>query len=165
MAVLLLAIVGSIYGFWRYSQSQYYVGADSQGQVLIYRGINQSIIGFGLSHPYQATGIQLAQVPTNDQSTVKATDPAPSPAAAEQIVANIRAAVSQCHQAYSAVAGWATAEGKYQKGVASAQKNHKPTSSIILPGPEPTPAGHMCAPSTAFGIPASALVPPAVGHS
>jgi len=165
VAVLLLAIVGSIYGFWRYSQSQYYVGANGQDQVVIYRGINQSIIGLRLSHPYQTTGIQLAQVPSNYRGTVKATDPAPSLAGAQQIVANIRTAVNQCHQAYSAVAGWATAEGKYQKGVASAQKNHKPTSSIILPGPEPTPAGHMCAPSTAFGIPASALVPPAVGHS
>ena len=165
VVVLLLAIVGSTYGFLQYAQTQYYVGADSQGQVLIYRGISQSIIGFSLSHPYQTTGIALDQVPSNYQGTVKATDPAPSLVGAQQIVANIRTAVSQCRQAYSAVARWATAEDEYQKEVASAQRNHKPTSSITLPGPQPASALPMCAPSTAFGIPASALVPPAVGHS
>jgi hypothetical protein len=165
VAVLVLAIVGSVYGFWRYSQGQYYVGANGQDQVVIYRGINQSIIGLSLSGPYQATGIQLVQVPSNYQGTVKATDPAPSLADAKQIVANIRTAVSQCHQAYSAEADWVTTVDEYQKEVASAEKSHKPTSSITVPGPQPAPPAALCAPSTAFGIPASALVPPAVGHS
>jgi hypothetical protein len=159
VAVLLLTIVGSIYGFLRYAQTQYYVGANSQGQVLIYRGINQSIIGFGLSHPYQTTGIPLAQVPSNYQGTVKTTDPAPSLAGAQQIVTNIRTAVSQCHQAYVKLKQWAAAESSYEEKVALAQKNGKPTRTIPQPGPQPPPQGALCAPSSAFGIPAKDLVP------
>jgi serine/threonine protein kinase len=161
VAVLLLAIVGSIYGFWRYSQSQYYVGANGQDQVVIYRGINQSIIGLSLSRPYRATGIQLAQVPTNYQGTVKATDPASSLAGAVQIVANIRTAISQCQQAYVRLKQWAAAESSYKDEVALAEKQHKPTSNIPAPGPQPLPQGAMCAPSSAFGIPAKDLVPTA----
>jgi hypothetical protein len=163
VAVLLLAIVGSIYGFWRYSQSQYYVGydvaANGQDQVVIYRGINQSIIGLSLSNRYQQTEIQLSQVPSNYESTVKATDPASSLAAAEQIVANIRAAVIQCQQAYVSLTQWATADSSYKEKVALAQKARKPTGTIPPPGPQPPPQGSMCAPSSAFGIPAKDLVP------
>jgi serine/threonine protein kinase len=163
VAVLLLAIVGSIYGFWRYSQGQYYVGydiaANGQDQVVIYRGINQSIIGLSLSHPYQATGIQLSQVPSNYQGTVKATDPASGLAGAEQVVANIRTAVSQCQQAYVELKQWAAAETTYKEKVALAQKNRKPTRTIPQPGPQPPLQGALCAPSSAFGIPAKDLVP------
>lgn len=168
--MLLLVIVGSIYGFLRYAQTQYYV-ANSQGQIVVYRGINQSIIGFSLSNPYQATGILLAQVPSNYQGTVKATDPASSLAGAEQIVANIRTAVSQCQQAYVKLKQWAAAETTYKEKVALAQKNHKPTRTIPQPGPQPPLQGAMCAPSSAFGIPANDLVPTAptapssTGHS
>jgi PPM family protein phosphatase len=173
VAVLLLAIVGSIFGFWRYSQSQYYVGANGQDQVVIYRGINQSIIGLSLSGPYQATGILLVQVPTNYLGTVKATDPASSLVGAQQIVANIRTAVSQCQQAYVNLKRWAVAETTYKEKVALAQKAHKPTRTIPPPGPQPPPQGAMCAQSAAFGIPAKDLVPtaptvtppPATGHS
>jgi Protein kinase domain len=171
VAVLLLVIAGSIYGFLKYAQTQYYVGANSQGQVVIYRGINQSIIGFSLSHQYQPTGIPLAQVPSNYQGTLKATDPAPSLAGAQQIVANIRTAANLCHQQYSALAAWATAESNYKEKVTLAQKLHKPTSNIPSPGPQPPPQGALCAPSSAFGIPAKDLVPtvttapPSSGHS
>src|ERR1700691_1079000 len=161
LVVLLAAIAGSIYGFWRYAQTQYYVGVSSQGQVVIYRGINQVIAGYRLSHQYQTTGIPLTQVPSDDQATLKATDPAPSLAGAQRIVASIRAATNLCHQQYSALAAWATAESHYKEKLALAQRNHKPTRNITSPGPQPQRQGAMCPPSSAFNIPAKSLVPTA----
>ncbi len=64
LVVLVGVVIGGGYIFWRVSQTQYYVTANSSGQVVIYRGINYHILGFSWSSPYQRTGIQLAQVPS-----------------------------------------------------------------------------------------------------
>ena len=63
LVVLVAIVIGGGYIALQVTQSQYYVTADSNGQVVIYRGINQHILGFSWSSPYQQTGIQLAQVP------------------------------------------------------------------------------------------------------
>src|SRR4249920_2976537 len=94
LVVLLAVVIGGGYAAWRWSQDQYYVGADSKGQeVLIYRGVNQHIAGMSLSHRFHGTGIELTQVPPSIQQTVKATDAASSLGSAQAIVANIRSAV------------------------------------------------------------------------
>ena len=51
LVVLVAVILGGGYVAWRWSQDQYYVGADSKGQVVIYRGVNQRIAGI---EPVQA---------------------------------------------------------------------------------------------------------------
>jgi len=161
LVVLVAVIIGGGYIAWRWSQNQYYVGADSKGEVVIYRGVNQRIAGISLSKPYQPTGIQLAQVPAPYQQTVKATDAASSLGNAQAIVANVRAAVSTCRQQYAALRDWVTKENAYQAAVTLAARQHKPTKGIPKPGPQPSKAEGMCPPSTAFGIAASALVPTA----
>jgi len=163
LVVLLAVVVGGGYIAWRWSQDQYYVGADSKGQVVIYRGVNQRIAGVSLSHPYQQTGILLSQVPSPYQQTVKATDTASSLSSARAIVANVRSAVSTCKQAYLNRQAWVVKDNAYQlnkAAVAAASKNHKkPPAAVASPGPEPAPAGSMCPPSTVFGIAAADLVP------
>ncbi|MGH3193612.1 MAG: PP2C family protein-serine/threonine phosphatase, partial [Streptosporangiaceae bacterium] len=161
LVVLLAAIAGSIYGFLRYAQSQYYVGANGQGQVVIYRGIKEVIAGYSLSHQYKTTGIALNQVPANYQGTVKATDPASSLTAAEQIVSNIRNAVTLCHQQYNALAAWASAENTYRERLALADTNRQSTKKIPSPGQQPPPQGAMCASSKAFSIQPAGLAPTA----
>jgi hypothetical protein len=165
LVVLVAVIIGGGYIAWRWSQDQYYVGADSKGEVIIYRGVNQRIAGISLSKPYQATGIQLAQVPSNYQQTLKATDAASSLGDAQAIVANVRTAVSDCLQQYTALQSWAQEDDAYQSAVALAKKNHKPTKGIPAPSPKPPNAGAMCPSPTAFGIAASALAPAATGRS
>ena len=105
LLVLLAVVVGGGYIAWRWSQDQYYVGADSKGQVVIYRGVNQRIAGISLSKPYQLTGIELAQVPAPYQQTVKATDAASSLGNAQAIAANVRNGVSACPAAVHRAAG------------------------------------------------------------
>jgi protein phosphatase len=162
LVVLLAVVIGGGYVAWRWSQDQYYVGADSKGQeVVIFRGVNQHIAGISLSHPYHGTGISLTQVPPSYQQTVKATDAASSLKGAQAIVANIRSAVTKCQQGYTALQQWVVEDNAYQAKVTLARKNHKSAKDIKAiqgPGPRP-PAPSMCQPSTAFGIAADALVP------
>ena len=157
LVVLLGVIIGGGYIAWRWSQDQYYVAADSKGEVVIYRGINQRIAGISLSKPYQPTGIQLAQVPAPYQQTVKATDQASSLSEAQRIVANVRTAVSTCQQQYVALQAWVTVENTYQAAVqlANGRRNRRKTSPS--PAPQPAKPGAMCPPSTVYGISPSAL--------
>ena len=127
LVVLLAVVIGGGYAAWRWSQDQYYVGADSKGQeVLIYRGVNQHIAGISLSHRFHGTGIKLAQVPPSYQQTVKATDAASNLSGAQAIVANIRSAVATCQQGYTALQQWVAKDNAYQAALALARKQHKP---------------------------------------
>jgi serine/threonine-protein kinase len=165
LVVLLAVVIGGGYAGWRVIQDQYYVGADSKGEVVIYRGVNQRIAGFSLSEPYQQTGILLSQVPVNYQQTLKAADAASSLTDARNIVGTVSNAVDACKQQYTALQSWVTQENAYQAQVALAQKNRKPTNKIRQPGQQPAKAGAMCPPSQAFGVEASAIAAPAAGHS
>ena len=161
LVVLLGVIIGAGYVAWRWTQDQYYVGAD-KGEVVIYRGVNQRIAGISLSKPYQQTGIVLAQVPSPYQQAVKDTDAASSLNDARSIVGNVRTAVGSCKQQYDTLATWVTAESAYQ--AAQAIKHKKPATGIRNPGPKPQIAAS-CPPSEAFDIAASAIAPPNPGHS
>ena len=169
LLVLLAVVAGGGYIALRWTQDQYYVGADSKGEVVIYRGVNQRIAGISLSKPYQLTGIELAQVPAPYQQTVKATDAASSLGDAQAIAANVRTAVNACLQQYTQLKDWVTKENAYQAAVARAKlarQAKKPANSIPPnPGPQPSKAGAVCPPSVAFGIAAISLVPAATGHS
>ena len=165
LVVLLAVIIGGGYVGWRWSQDQYYVGTDSKGEVVIYRGVNQRIAGFSLSKPYEQTQIMLDQVPMQYQQTLKATDTASSLTDARNIVGTVSNAVSTCRNQYTALQSWVTQENEYQAAVTAAKKNKnknkKPTNKISKPGPQPVQAATTCPASTAFGIAASAIVPPA----
>ena len=166
LVALLIVVIGGGLSAWQWTQSQYYVGADSKGQeVLIYRGVNQHIAGISLSHPFQRTGIKLTQVPPSYQQTVRATDAASNLSGAQAIVANIRSAVATCQAGYIALQQWVIKDNAYQAALAVARKQHKPARDIAKdikairgPGQQPT-RPPMCQPSTAFGIAANALVP------
>jgi hypothetical protein len=164
LVVLLAVIIGGGYLGWRWSQDQYYVGANSRGEVVIYRGVNQRIAGFSLSKPYRSTGIQLAQVPLNYQQTLKATDTASNLADAKNIVTTVTTAVNACKGAYTALQDWTTQENKYQAEVTLAKKNKEPAAKInkiAKPGPQPPKAGPTCPTPQVFGIAASAITPAA----
>jgi serine/threonine protein phosphatase PrpC len=163
LVVLLAVVIGGGYVAWRWSQDQYYVGADGKGEVVIYRGVNQHIAGISLSRPYQQTGIQLAQVPAPYQQTVKVTDAASNLSSARAIVANVQNAVNTCKQAYLDRQAWVAKDNAFQAykaAVTLANKQHKKKPATVAdPGAKPPLAGAMCPPSTVFGIPAADLTP------
>jgi PPM family protein phosphatase len=181
LVVLAALVIGGGYIFWRASQNQYYVAANSNGQVVMYRGISYHILGTSWSSPYRQTGIQLDQVPGNYQQTVATAGSSGSQSQVSQTVTNIRTAVDECRNAYTAQQDWVTkdeAYNAYQAKVAAAKRKH-PTGSIANLGPappnpgaqplgggqRPSSTGGECPPPTAFGIPASTLTPTPAGAS
>jgi len=164
LVVLLAVVAVGGYVGWRWTQDQYYVGAD-EGKVVIFRGINERIAGLNLSKPYHVTGIQLDQVPKNDEQTVRTAYASGSLAQVQKTVGNIQAAVTQCRQQYAKLQAWVTQENMYQRKVAQAKLQKKPAKNLQNPGPAPQ-VGDMCAPPAAFGIRADAVAtPPATGSS
>ena len=157
LVVLLAVIIGGGYIAWRWTQDQYYVAANSKGQVVIYRGINQKIAGVSLSSPYQVTTLQLDQVPSNYLPTVKTAYATGSLVQVQRTVDNISSAVQLCKQQYADLAAWQTKNRAYLAKIAAAHKARQKTTGITGPGPQPPAAGAACPPSTVFGIPASAL--------
>ena len=162
LVVLLAVVIGGGYIAYQWSQDQYYIGADRGGHVVIYRGINQHILGIGLSHPYHTTTIKLTQVPSPYQGAFRATDTVSGLSSARSIVATVQSQVNACQHAYLARQAWVPMDKafkKYQAEVALAHKQHKkpPTPAVADPGPAPTPAASSCQQPTAFGVPASDL--------
>jgi hypothetical protein len=158
-------VFGGGYIFYRVSQGQYYVADNSSGQVVIYRGISQHIAGFSWSSPYEQTGIELAQVPSNYQQTVKTAYSTGSLTQVRSTVQNIRTAVDSCRSAYVALQIWAAAVNRYNTEVAQAHKARKPVNNIPKPPAQPAGPGAMCPSSAVFGIAASSLAPAGSGSS
>jgi protein phosphatase len=134
VVLLLLVIVGGGYLGWRYTQSQYYVGADS-GQVAIFRGINQSVAGLSLSGIYQRTGIPVNHLPIMDQQSIKSTIPGTGNLGdAQRTVGNIRRDYQTCQAASAAMAAYQDKLSKYNSALTAYQKLHKTTGKVIVKG-------------------------------
>ena len=186
LVVLVAVVIGGGYIFYRVSQSQYYVAANSSGQVLIYRGINYNILGINWFSPYQQTGLQLAEVPSNYLQAVKTADSSGSLTQVRQTVTNIDAAVKECRTQYAMQELWVSKENAYRAyqakvaaAKAAAAKQKHPTGGTANLGPQPpnpgpsplavgqrpSGTGGMCPPPEVFGIPASTLTPASSGSS
>jgi protein phosphatase len=70
MIVVVGAIVISAILGYRWSQTQFYVGGDKDS-VVIYQGISQNVLGFGMSHVYVDTDIPLDTLTTYQQQQIK----------------------------------------------------------------------------------------------
>jgi serine/threonine protein phosphatase PrpC len=104
LVILLIVIVGGSYAAWRYTQTQYYVGTDGK-QVIIYRGVNQKVLGMSLSSVYAKTDIPLSHVPSTDLAQVQSTIPAGSLSDAQKTVSSIRQTYT-CDQYATAYTSW-----------------------------------------------------------
>jgi serine/threonine protein phosphatase PrpC len=113
LVVLLLLIAGGGYAAWRYTQSQYYVGA-ADGRVAIFRGVNENVAGMGLSSVYARTDIPMSGVPAGDVRQIQATITAAGLTDARHIVLNIRHDYL-CQQAFAAVQQWQAGKPKPRK--------------------------------------------------
>jgi PPM family protein phosphatase len=182
LVVLVAVVIGGGYIFWRVSQNQYYVAVNSSGQVVMYRGINDHILGISWSSPYEVTGFRLDQVPANYQQTVSTAASSGSKSQVNQTVTNIRDAVMACYNTYTAQQRWVTTDNtwnSYQAKVVLFRKKH-PTGGLpsnlgtapASPGPRPLAAGQrpsgaggVCPPSTAYGISPSTLEPAPAGST
>jgi protein phosphatase len=137
LVVLLVVIVGGGYAAWRYTQSQYYVGTDGR-QVIIYRGVNERVLGLSLSSVYQQTGIPLAHVPANDLPQVRNTITVSSLADAQKTVGNIRQTII-CNSYDAAYSSWLAHKPAPRK-VTHKAANGKTVTTTVIPPYKPAPA-------------------------
>ena len=85
----LIVVIGGItwagIASYQWTQTKFYVGEDD-GKVIIYRGVQQNVGPFELSTPYEATGIDLDELPLFIQDSVRDTLPADTLEEARDIV-------------------------------------------------------------------------------
>jgi len=118
-----IVIVGGGYAGWRYTQNQYYVGAHN-GEVVIFRGVNQTVAGIALSHVSEQTGIPLDKVPATDRQSITSTILATSRADAQRIVGNIRNVYQACQTAYGKRAAYNKKVQQYRAALASYKRKY-----------------------------------------
>jgi len=149
LVVLLVVIVGGAYAAWRYTQNQYYVGTDGN-QVVIYRGVNQKVLGMSLSSVYQKTGIPLSKVPSSDQQAVRSTITSNNLADARRTVGTIRHAY-ECQVYTTAYASWLAHKPK--PVAVPVTVNGKKTTKLETPAYTPAPKAPAggCPPQGASG--------------
>jgi PPM family protein phosphatase len=135
LVVLVVVIVGGAYAAWRYTQSQYYVGTDGK-QVIIYRGVNQKVLGLSLSSVYQTTGIPLSGVPASDVQAVRATTTPTSLTDARKTVSSIRQAY-ECQLYAKAYASWLAHKPK--PVTTTTVVNGRPVTHTTTPPYKPAP--------------------------
>ena len=72
--LVLAVVIGVLWvigaGAWSWSQDQYYVGEDG-GTVVIFRGIDASLPGINLSHPFESTNVTLDRLCKFDAGEVR----------------------------------------------------------------------------------------------
>jgi protein phosphatase len=169
LVLLVILIAGGGYGFWRYNQNQYYVGIDKNGNVSVFRGTNQSLVGINLSSVYSESALKASMLTASDQAALTQTISQSSASDAHQKINQLAGEATQCRQTYQELAAWQRGSLAYQSYLtAKAQavsRKAKPPAPVANPGPMPTqlPEADTCAPSTVFGVPAASL--PAPGES
>lgn len=136
--VVLLVVVAGV-AAWVYLHSQYYVGTDAQ-RVSIFRGVQGSIAGIGLSSVTDRPGPAVGQLPAFDRQKVGDGIPASSLAEARQIVGRLHAdALTSCLARQALVPQpSATASAAVTPGV-SMLPTGTPTGAPTLP-PNNTPS-------------------------
>ena len=70
LAVLTGLVWIALAGAWHWSQQQFYVG-EQDGKVAVYRGINGDLLGIELSHVYETTDLELANLGSYDASRIR----------------------------------------------------------------------------------------------
>jgi len=62
----------SLWGIYSYTQSRYYLGVQD-GKIAIYQGIKESFAGFGFSHLYEQSTVEVATLPDFQQELLTRT--------------------------------------------------------------------------------------------
>jgi serine/threonine protein phosphatase PrpC len=120
LAILILLVVGGGFAAWQITRSQYYVDSDGQ-QVVIFRGIDQTVAGLHLSSAYLKTGIPISHV---EGSILQLPTSSGSLSEAKHTVLNIRHTYA-CKQATLARQKWQANKPKPAPSPSTSKKSKK----------------------------------------
>lgn len=96
--VLALAVIGGgVYGGYRWTQNQFYVGVENDN-VALYRGISQDLAWLDLSKVEESTGIELKYLPPYQRKQVEATIAEGNLADAREKVDELKLQASACEK-------------------------------------------------------------------
>ncbi len=104
IVLFVLLIGGGLIVGYEVVRSQYYVGEEN-GNVAIFRGINDKVLGISLFSVYQTTSIPVSGITSASAAELHRSDTV-SLAMAQQFVANIRKQYNTCQAANANLRDW-----------------------------------------------------------
>ncbi|MGW2048701.1 Stp1/IreP family PP2C-type Ser/Thr phosphatase [Streptomyces sp. NPDC001858] len=160
-SVLTLAVIGGgLYGGWRWTQTQYYVGTKGE-HVALYRGISQDLAWVSLSkvekdHPE----IELKYLPEYQQKLVEATIAEGSLSTAQKKIDELAVQASACKKQEGTGTASTTGSTTGQKtgeGEAGDSTGTTPASLTSKASPSPSASASPSVPATATPTPGPSL--------
>ena len=137
VVLVVLALIGSAgYFGYRWTQTQYFIGADGT-TVAIYKGVNQNLAGLKLSKVYQPSTVQLTDLPQIDQTHVKNTITTANLQDAQSQLAQLQTQANVCKSVKAGTTPGATAS---PSAGASTNPSAKPSATASAPAANPTPS-------------------------
>jgi serine/threonine protein phosphatase PrpC len=140
-SVLALAVIGGgLYGGWRWTQTQYYVGTNGE-HIALYRGISQDLAWVSLSkvekdHPE----IELKYLPPYQQKQVKATIAEGGLNDAQTKIGELAVQASACKKEAERTAAESSSNSKTGQGQAGGTTGTTRTSLTSKASPTPKPS-------------------------
>ena len=154
LLLLVLALLGGGgYGAWRWSQHQYYVGAQGKN-VAIFKGLSQDIGPLHTSRVYAEQDIALSDLPAYQQDRVRADIAANDLTDARRIVTTLRKQAEVCRAVTASANPSATPSGT-SSGSASPKATATPKATTPT-SPTPAPSSPSDGSSIAPANPGSA---------
>ncbi|WKX16177.1 Stp1/IreP family PP2C-type Ser/Thr phosphatase [Streptomyces sp. NL15-2K] len=153
-ALALAVIGGGLYGGWRWTQTQYYVGVNGE-HVALYQGISQDLAWVSLSkvqkdHPE----IELKYLPTYMQKQVKATIAEGGLKDAQSKISELSVQASACKKEVERQSAASERNARTGEGEAGGTTGTTPASLTSKATPTPNPsASKSPAPSTTAPTP------------
>lgn len=95
IALILALMGGGVYAGWRWTKTQYFVGADGD-RVALYQGISQKLAWLDLSNVQHRTDIELKYLPVYQRSQVRETISMDNRAQAEDKINELREQAEVC---------------------------------------------------------------------
>src|SRR4029079_11846032 len=140
VVLVVLLIAGAAYGAYRWSRTQYYVGAQGSN-VAIFRGLTQDVGPVRTSTLYRQEQIALRDLPTYQQEQVRADIATHGLSDAEKLVAQLKEQADACR----ALATAAPPPSPSPSASPSPSPSTTPSpsgsaSGAASPSPTPTPA-------------------------
>ena len=104
LALFVLLVAAGLAVGYQYVNSQYYVGT-ANGKVVIFRGMDQTLLGISLHSVYRQTGIPVSGITSTDAAAIRQNSSG-SLAEATRFAGNIRSHYKNCLAARAAVRSW-----------------------------------------------------------